>query len=286
MIIPIPLSNQESFEQVAKTINMQGFALIKVPSLISPVVSTIFKTAPEFFSLSVKEKKRNSFLNLTSGYRNIGSEFSKSIKRSDLFESFSYIPTEEDDFDDKIYKPAMILHTLLKNYACLVQPLIKRIITQLAQIYGQASDQQSLSSGKYSPTQLNYYEPFMHHRHLLVDTHEDGGLITALIVNNPGLEIRTRKREYVSINSSLDTIILMAGETLSLLTGYSIEPIHHRVRRYKEQKSRISLTYFANVNIDINIRPWVVNKRNTNVDIVEQAVNNPIKYGLPPLRRR
>ena len=41
--------------------------------------------------------------------------------------------------------------------------------------------------------------------------------------------------------------------------------------------------YFANPNPQLGFRPWIANPTNAGVDIIERAVRNPTRYGLPPI---
>jgi len=179
---------------------------------------------------------------------------------------------------------ATVLYDLLKEYASNVGGLVEGIISNLAQIYRPNQKQSGLFSARYSYTQLNYYEPLLYRRRILVDPHEDGVLLTALVADSPGLEILDVQGKYVSIECSCNTIVLIAGELLALLTGYSIKPIQHRVKRHHNQRSRLSLVHFANLNIDTSVAPWLVNEQNCDIDIVDKAINNATRFGLPPLK--
>jgi len=283
---PVLIKNRSSYKRLAEIIDAQGFALIETPREITKIISTIFAVAPTFFNQSPARKMEDGFCNLASGYRGIGTEFSISNQRYDLLESFSYLAVEEPIVRSGLSDSAMILYNLLKKYTSSLERLIDRVISNLARVYGAETKQLDLFSTRYSPTQINYYEPYQYRRRVLVDPHEDGVLLTALVADCPGLEILGLRGECTPIECSCNTTVLMAGELLALLTGYSISPIRHRVRRYSNQKSRLSLVHFANVNIDTPVFPWLVNDQNRNIDIVAKAINNPTRFGLPPLNRQ
>ena len=75
----------------------------------------------------------------------------------------------------------------------------------------------------------------------------------------------------------------MPGEIFSLLCGYRVRPLYHRVRNHPEVRRRTSVMYFANPNPRSGFRPWIANPTNAGVDIIERAVRNPTRYGLPPI---
>ena len=75
----------------------------------------------------------------------------------------------------------------------------------------------------------------------------------------------------------------MPGEIFSLLTGYRVQPLYHRVRNHPEVGRRYAMMYFANPNPTAGFRPWVANDTNAGIDIIERAIRNPTRYGLPPL---
>lgn len=269
---------------IAESINAQGFALVEAPTKIVAVAAKIFEFAPNFFKQSSTRKMRESFHNLASGYRGIGAEFSVSPKRYDLLESFSFLPAEEPLVRGNLSETAADLYDLLREYASSVECLVKDTISDLAHIYGLNTQQLSFFSRRYSHTQINCYEPYRWQRRILVDPHEDGVLLTTLVADTDGLEVLDSQGNYVSIECSRNAMILMAGELLALLTGYSIKPIRHRVKRYGSQKLRLSLVHLANLNIDATVSPWLVSEQNRDINIIDKAINNPTRFGLPPLK--
>ncbi len=75
----------------------------------------------------------------------------------------------------------------------------------------------------------------------------------------------------------------MPGEILSLLTGYRVQPLYHRVRNHPQVGRRYAMMYFANPNPSAGFRPWIANGTNAGIDIIQRSITNPIRYGLPPL---
>jgi isopenicillin N synthase-like dioxygenase len=75
----------------------------------------------------------------------------------------------------------------------------------------------------------------------------------------------------------------MPGEIFSLLCGYRVQPLLHRVRSHSDVARRFAMMYFANPNPAPGFRPWRRDPTNAGVDIIERATLNPTRYGLPPL---
>lgn len=78
-------------------------------------------------------------------------------------------------------------------------------------------------------------------------------------------------------------LIVMPGEIFALLCGYRVQPLFHRVRNHPEVERRSSMMYFANPNPVRPFRPWRRDASNKDVDIIARAIENPTRYGLPPL---
>ena len=99
--------------------------------------------------------------------------------------------------------------------------------------------------------------------------HEDINLITLLIGGHqPGLEILTKKDEWLSINVDSSILICNIGDMLQRFTNHKLISTTHRVKVIEEQKnsSRFSIPFFVHPNPDwfIETLPSCISKQNPN----------------------
>ena len=99
------------------------------------------------------------------------------------------------------------------------------------------------------------------------------------------LDIRGLTKTYASGLTALKpvTLAIEEGEIFALLCGYRVQPLFHRVRNHPEVERCSSMMYFANPNPVRPFRPWRRDASNKDVDIIARAIENPTRYGLPPL---
>jgi isopenicillin N synthase-like dioxygenase len=168
----------------------------------------------------------------------------------------------------------------------LLDEVVATILVSLQRYYGVPNpDVPQFATAFGSHLQLNYYNPTKHRRDLLMDCHEDGLLFTIQHANAPGLEIRLRDGSFAPVTTGRDELFIMPGDIAMLLSGGEIQPLYHRVRNVSAVQERMSLMYFANPNAsyDRKIRPWRETEVNRGVDIMRRVIENPLKFGLPPI---
>ena len=87
-----------------------------------------------------------------------------------------------------------------------------------------------------------------------IAAHTDYGCLTLLATDgSPGLEVQTRKSEWVSVNASPGTFIINFGEMLQMWSGGRVVATPHRV--IGGDKARISIPFFFNPQHDVNVAP-------------------------------
>jgi isopenicillin N synthase-like dioxygenase len=128
--------------------------------------------------------------------------------------------------------------------------------------------------------QILYYQPAVHTRELLQDPHDDSLYLTFSKADNPGLEILVSGGDYQPVILGRREMIVMPGEILSLMSGYRIAPLIHKVVRHSEQSERMTLGYFTLPNLEMGrqLRPWIVNESNKDVDIMQRVMRNQNKF--------
>lgn len=259
-------------------IHKDGFCNYTVNEYTKNLLIDLVKYSKEFFNLEMNEKKKYSFENTTSGYRDIGMEYSSIISNPDLNQSFSFRAIDKkllSSFDE------------IKNFkstAYKIQEQLDEVAQKIiADISREFGHKDVIPTNLNSWLQVNFYQPFNKNREFLQDSHEDGHIITLATATRKGLEYKT-KNGYVENNIvEIEDFLVMPGELLSLLTGNKIKSLFHRVKCHKDVKERFSIMYFVNPNERHHIPPWIKNDFNKNINIAKKSLENPLQFGLPAL---
>jgi isopenicillin N synthase-like dioxygenase len=88
--------------------------------------------------------------------------------------------------------------------------------------------------------------------------HEDINVITLLLgAEEPGLEVLSRKGEWLAVNPPPDSLVCNVGDMLERLTNKHLRSTTHRVvnpPRERASKARYSLPFFLHFNPDFLIK--------------------------------
>lgn len=271
--------------ELATTLKACGYLKLRCEPAVT-VISRVLAEAEGFFSLPLALKERSALGDLCEGYRGLGTEYSDVAERPDLHESFWMHAFNAEAAQTRLDHHGQALHRSMLHAAQVFDEMIASILVSLQRYYGVPNpDEPQFATAFGSHLQLNYYSASNHERDLLMDCHEDGLLFTILHSNAAGLEIRTADGSYSSVTTEPGELFMMPGEIAMLLSGGEIQPLYHRVRNMPEVPARMSLMYFSNPNAsyDVKIRPWRQSDVNRDVDIMRRVIENPLKFGLPPI---
>lgn len=270
--------------ELAARLEGQGYLVLSSPPALEERIELLWTAGEAFFPLPAEIKRRN-VLPEYDGYHDIGKEYSDTPDRPDLAESFWARLIHENETWRLPDEAGRALHRAALAASAALEALLRPITEALARHYAGTAYTPDLafSCDKASHLQFNRYQPARHSREILTDAHEDGLYLTLLFADAPGLEVLTPDGAWVPLQPRRGELIAMPGEIFSLLCGYRVPPLLHRVRNHPEVQRRFAMMYFANPNPVRGFRPWVRNARNEGVDIIERAIQNPTRYGLPPL---
>ena len=269
--------------ELAARLESEGYLVLPTGRTVLERIGMLWRAAHAFLALPPARKARN-VLPEYDGYHPVGPEFSATPDRPDLAESFWCrliheretwrLPDEEArDFHREALLTSAALETLLR-------PLTERLARHYAEDY---APELAFACDRASHLQFNRYQPRAQTREILADAHEDGLYLTLLFADAPGLEVLTPAGVWQPLQPAPGELIAMPGEIFSLLCGYRVKPLLHRVRNHPEVERRCAMMYFANPNPVRPFRPWRQDARNKGVDIIARAIENPTRYGLPPL---
>jgi len=100
-------------------------------------------------------------------------------------------------------------------------------------------------------------------RELLQTRHEDAVFMTVIWTSAPGLECECG-RQNASVHFAPNHVMVMAGSIMNLMTGGEIQPCYHLARNTRD-KSRKSIMYFVNPDVDKPLYPFLENDLNAAV---------------------
>lgn len=272
--------------ELVATLRNQGYLKLACGDETRGIIRGIFAEADAFFSLPVEIKTRSALAAEMEGYRGFAAEYCEVEDRPDLCESFWFHAFNADAARRSFDASALPLYELMVAVAARFDAIVTDLTQSMEAFYWTVenpSPQFRTSFGAH--LQLNYYRPGPDQRDLLLDPHEDGLLFTILQSTAPGLEIRGKDGSFVPVQTTPDELLVMPGEIASLLSGGDFEPLYHRVRNRSDVTKRMSLMYFSNPNASRTrrLRPWRESPVNRDADIMQRVIENPVKFGLPPI---
>jgi len=271
---------------LVSTLRSHGYLRLPCEGASRETIQAVFAEGDSFFSLPVDVKLRSSLGEAMEGYRGFASEHCEVEDRPDLCESFWLHAFNVERAMQSFDASALPLYRAMQAAADQLDNLVTRMTLSMEEYYwGTAADAPQFQTRFGSHLQLNYYEPTRQQRDLLLDPHEDGLLFTLLQSTASGLEIRTKDGSFEPVETGPDELFVMPGEIATLLSGGEIEPLYHRVRTRPDVPKRMSLMYFSNPNARRHrqLRPWHESPLNAGVDIMQRVIDNPLKFGLPPI---
>jgi isopenicillin N synthase-like dioxygenase len=271
-------------ERLARQLETQGFLILPCHEPLWQAIQALWVVGARFFALPQERKARNVMAVEYDGYHDIGQEFSCTPDRPDLAEAF-WARLINVGKSCRLPDPeAGALHRAALDVACELELLLTRLTAALARHYAPTwVPEHVFGCEKASHLQFNHYQPRSQTRDLLQDPHEDGLYFTLWRADAPGLEVRGPDGAWQPVRLGPRELLAMPGEIFSLLCGWRVPPLYHLIRNHPEIERRFSMMYFSNPNPDHALRPWIENAANAGVDIVQRAISNPTRYGLPPL---
>jgi len=241
-----------------------GFAGITGHGIDMKVIQAALRAAEEFFAIPVEQKNQYISAGGTDrGYIPFGVEKAKGAKHSDLKE-FYHLGRELADVD---HLSRNIWPTESADFQSAFETLYRALDNLAAQVLSVMALSLELPSD-YFKQRINQGEALLRVLHYppIVDgdapnvraaEHEDINLITLLAGSEQeGLEVLSRKGEWVPISMIEGTIICNVGDMMQRLTNGKIPSTTHRVVNPKGEKartSRYSIPFFVHPNPGVRL---------------------------------
>lgn len=255
-----PKRKQQFVEQLGQAFEDTGFVAVKNHTIPDALIADLYEYVQQFFKLDVGTKDNYEIPGLAGqrGYTSFGQEHAKGFDAPDLKEFFQF-GQEVDDNDpikDEYPKNITVTEvpsftpTLLKAYRAFEesgQALLQAIALYLG--LDEHYFDEYVHNGN-SILRAIYYPPIAHEPKSAIraEQHEDINLITLLVgASADGLEILTKKEEWVPVTSLPEQIVVNVGDMLQRLTNNKLRSTTHRVvnpPREKWATPRFSIPFF------------------------------------------
>jgi isopenicillin N synthase-like dioxygenase len=263
--------DSEQFAQaISAAYEEYGFVIIENHGIDKRLIDQCLDCFQRFFALPVEEKLRYKIPNGggARGYTAFGIETAKGAKHSDLKE-FWHVGRElppGHPFNDVMAPniwvdgiPGFRESTLglYRSFDALGLKLLSAIARSVKLPANYFDDKVNLGN---SVLRVIHYPPMPPEPtpSVRAGAHEDINVITLLLgAEEPGLEVLSRKGEWLPINPAPGTLVCNVGDMLQRLTNKYLRSTTHRVvnpPRERASKARYSLPFFLHFNPDFLIK--------------------------------
>jgi len=247
-------------EELGKAYEDVGFVAVKNHGIPSELIADLYQYVQQFFSLPADKKRAYEIPELAGqrGYTSFGKEHAKGSDAPDLKEFFQYGQTVPENHPLKPEYPANVSvkevegfdETLYKAYRAFEKS--GRSLLQAIALYLGLDENyfdNYVEEGN-SIVRAIHYPPITEEPKSAIraEQHEDINLITLLVgASAGGLEILTKKNEWIGVTSLPDQIVVNVGDMLQRLTNNKLKSTTHRVvnpPRELWHTSRFSIPFF------------------------------------------
>ena len=237
-----------------------GFVAVKNHGIPAKLIADLYKYVQQFFSLPAEMKKKFEDPELAGqrGYTSFGKEHAKGSDAPDLKEFFQYGQIVPDNHKLKSQYP--------DNVRVDVIPGFNETFFNAYRAFEKSGKFLLQAIALYLDLDEYYFDDFVEEGNSIVraihyppitsepknairaEQHEDINLITLLVgASADGLQILTKKNEWVNVTSLPDQIVVNVGDMLQRLTNNKLKSTTHRVvnpPRELWHTSRFSIPFF------------------------------------------
>ena len=255
-----PKKKEAFVQQLGKAYEEVGFVAVKKHGIPDELIADLYQYVQEFFSLPADKKKGYEIPELAGqrGYTSFGKEHAKGSDAPDLKEFFQYgqtVPKNhplKPEYPDnvKVKEVAGFDDTIFKAYRAF-EKSGKSLLQAIALYLGLKEHyfDDFVEEGNSIVRAIHYPPITVEPKSAIrAEQHEDINLITLLVgASAGGLEILTKKNEWVGVTSLPDQIVVNVGDMLQRLTNNKLKSTTHRVvnpPRDLWHTSRFSIPFF------------------------------------------
>lgn len=236
-----------------------GFVAVKNHGIADELIAALYEHVQQFFSLPLSQKKNYEIPGLAGqrGYTSFGKEHAKGSDAPDLKEFFQYGQIPRDDFKEAEY-PNNVMVWQVADF--------NETFEASYRAFEKSGTSLMQAIALYLKLDEHYFDNFIYNGNSILraihyppitetpksairaEQHEDINLITLLVgASADGLEILTKKNEWVAVTSLPEQIVVNVGDMLQRLTNNQLRSTTHRVVNPREElwhTSRFSIPFF------------------------------------------
>jgi len=247
-------------QELGKAYEDVGFVAVKNHGIPDGLIADLYKYVQQFFSLPSVKKRNYEIPDLAGqrGYTSFGKEHAKGSDAPDLKEFFQYGQTVADNHPLKPEYPDNVSVNEVKGF--------DETLYKAYRAFEKSGEYLLQAIALYLGLDENYFDDYVEEGNSIVraihyppitiepksairaEQHEDINLITLLVgASAGGLEILTKKNDWVPVTSLPDQIVVNVGDMLQRLTNNKLKSTTHRVvnpPRDLWHTSRFSIPFF------------------------------------------
>ena len=254
--------------QMGKNFENSGFCGITEHSINKKLIEEVLQIFKEFFILPEEEKMQYFEGNLggARGYTPIKVETPKGGYDADIKEFWQTGRSLSKDHEFRKWMPANKWASEIPSFKEKVSELfdqfdlVGRSLLRSVAIFLQIEEnyfEEVANEGNSVMRSIHYPPVRQNEKGERSGAHEDINLITLLIGGHqPGLEIRSKKNEWLPVNFDSEVLICNIGDMLQRFTNHKLVSTTHRVvvpEEASKNTSRYSIPFFVHPNPN-----WVI----------------------------
>ena len=264
-----PLEKDAFVQKLGKAYEEVGFVAVKNHGIPQSLIDDLYTYVQAFFSLptDVKRSYEKPELAGQRGYTSFGKEHAKGFDAPDLKEFFQYGQTLEPGTPSNEHYPP--------NVAVAEVPEMEPTLYETYRHFEKSGKALLSAIALYLGLEEHYFDGFVQNGNSIIrcihyppitqepksairaEQHEDINLITLLVgASADGLEVMTKKGQWVPATAAPDEIVVNVGDMLQRLTNNQLKSTTHRVvnpPREKWNTSRFSIPFFLHPVSDMSL---------------------------------
>src|SRR6476661_3122886 len=260
---------QKFVQELGKAYEEVGFVAVKNHGIPDDLIADLYRYVQQFFALPSPAKLSYEKKELAGqrGYTSFGREHAKGFDAPDLKEFFQFGQTVEDNDSIKNEYPDNItvtevpeftptLFNAYRNFEKSGKALLQAIALYLG--LDEHYFDEWVHNGN-SILRAIHYPPITSEPKSAIraEQHEDINLITLLVgASADGLQILTKKNEWVGVTSLPEQIVVNVGDMLQRLTNNKLRSTTHRVVNPPRElwgTSRFSIPFFLHPKSEMSL---------------------------------
>lgn len=264
-----PKRKNNFVQELGRAYEEVGFVAVKNHGIPEALITNLYQYVQEFFSLPLKHKKQYEIAEMAGqrGYTSFGTEHAKGSDAPDLKEFFQYGQVVSGNDLTEIYPKNVQVNEVHGFNSTFDQAFAafeysgKKLMQAIALYLG-------LNEYYFDPfidqgnsiLRAIHYPPITHEpaSAIRAEQHEDINLITLLVgASADGLEILSKKDEWVAVTSLPEQIVVNVGDMLQRLTNNKLRSTTHRVvnpDRSLWHTSRFSIPFFLHPKAGMSLK--------------------------------